>query len=82
MGNTKFYSHLWISRLRYGAGTLHRGKSARYAYINERQPVEIQHLLSIEHQRQNSMDPLVTHVAIVWDFCQDMDLPDFPWQMW
>ncbi|KAG1740973.1 hypothetical protein EDB19DRAFT_1635130, partial [Suillus lakei] len=49
MGNASSYSHLWLRRLRYGAVTTHRGKSAWYAYINRYQPVEIQWLLHVSH---------------------------------
>lgn len=82
MGNAKVFSHLWLNGLHYGAATLHRGKSARFAYINGREPVEIQHLLTVEHRRRDGTDPLVTHIAIVRHFCQDDDLPEFPWEMW
>lgn len=49
MGNASSYSHLWLQRLRYGAVTAHQGKYAWYAYINGRQPVEIQWLLHVSH---------------------------------
>ncbi|KAF8124211.1 hypothetical protein EV363DRAFT_1145493, partial [Boletus edulis] len=37
MGNAKVFSHLWLNGLRYSAATVHRGKSAQYAYINGRE---------------------------------------------
>ncbi|KAG2130249.1 hypothetical protein DEU56DRAFT_757923 [Suillus clintonianus] len=82
MGNASSYSHLWLRRLRYGAVTAHRGKSAQYAYINGHQPVEIQWLLHVSHDRTNGDEPLVANIAIVRCFVPDDRAPDFPWAIW
>jgi hypothetical protein len=46
-GSVRSYSHVKLKSLRYGAATAHRGKSARYAYIDLRVPVEIQYIFQV-----------------------------------
>ncbi|KAG1725168.1 uncharacterized protein EDB91DRAFT_1254905 [Suillus paluster] len=83
MGRAKCYSHVWLKKLRYGAATAHRGKSARYAYIHEREPAEIQYLLQVLHDRLDAdAEPLIADLAVVWRFISDDDIPDFPWALW
>lgn len=83
MGNARSYSHLWLCGLRYGSATAHRGKSARYAYINGRHPVEIQYLLRVYHDRRVAdAAPLIADIAIVRRFISDDNIPEFPWALW
>jgi hypothetical protein len=83
MGNARSYSHVWLRGLRYGSAIAHRGKSARYAYINGRQPVEIQYLLQVSHDRRVAdTAPLIADLAIVRRFISDDNIPEFPWALW
>lgn len=80
-GTVTSYSHVNIKSLRYGATTAHRGKSARYAYIDHRIPVEIQYIFQVE-QACGEQPPLVANIAIVRHFQRGDDLPMFPWDLW
>lgn len=80
-GSVRSYSHIWIKSQRYGAATAHRGKSARYAYINARQPVEIQHIFRAELPREHGPS-LIANFALIREFRRGDDLPRFPWELW
>ena len=80
-GSVRSYSHLRIKSQRYGAATAHRGKSAQYAYIDVRKPVEIQHIFQAELPREH-VPSLVANFALVRDFQRGEDLPRFPWDLW
>lgn len=80
-GSVKSYPHMHFKALRYGAGRTHRGKSARYAYIRARIPVEIQYIFRIE-QAMAIGPPLIANLALVRPFLRGNDLPQFPWDLW
>jgi len=80
-GSVRSYSHLRIKSQRYGAATAHRGKSARYAYIDVRKPVEIQYIFRAELPREHAPS-LVANFALVREFQRGEDLPRFPWDLW
>jgi len=44
LGVVKSFTHVWVSKRRYGAGEYSRGISARYAYIDTRVPVLIDYI--------------------------------------
>ncbi|KAK6996182.1 hypothetical protein R3P38DRAFT_3329647 [Favolaschia claudopus] len=66
-GQVRSFSHVWIKKQGYGAATQHRGKSAQYAYITNRAPVNI-----IKASSQ---------FAIVRRFQENTVLHDFPWDL-
>lgn len=80
-GSIRSYSHIWIKGQRYGAATAHRGKSARYAYVDNRKPVEIQYIFQAEHRREQAPS-LLANFALVREFQRGDDLPRFPWDLW
>jgi len=80
-GSVRSYSHMRIKSLRYGAATAHRGKSARYAYINTREPVEIQYIFQAELRREHAPS-LLADFALIRKFRRGDDLPRFPWDLW
>ena len=73
-GSVKSYSHVKLQSLRYGAATAHRGRSARYAYIHHRRPVEIQ-------QAHGDEPPLIANIALVQPFQRGNGIPVFPWEL-
>jgi hypothetical protein len=79
-GIVKSFSHFWMTKQRYGAATSHRGKSSRYAYIDGRIPVEIQHIFQAS-QEHDLGEPLVANFAVVRRFLRGNDIPEFPWQL-
>jgi hypothetical protein len=80
-GSVRSYSHVWIKSQRYGAATAHRGKSARFAYIDIRQPVEIQYIFQAEIRREHAPS-LLANFALIRQFRRGEDLPRFPWDLW
>src|ERR1700732_2213079 len=75
------YSHVKLKSLQYGAVTAHRGKSARYAYIDLCVPVEIQYILQVR-QARNGQPPLVANIALIRRFIRGAALPVFPRDLW
>jgi hypothetical protein len=80
-GSVKSYSHIKLRSLQYGAATAHRGRSARYAYINHHNPVEIQHIFQIQ-QVHGDEPPLIANIALVRPFQRGNDITIFPWELW
>jgi hypothetical protein len=80
-GSVRSYSHLRIKSQHYGAATAHRGKSVRFAYIDNRNPVEIQYIFQAELCREH-VPPLLANFALVREFQRGEDLPRFPWDLW
>ena len=80
-GSVRSYSHVKLKSLRYGAATAHQGKSARYAYLDHRLPVEIQYIFQVR-QARDEQAPLITNIALVHQFTRGDDLPVFPWALW
>ena len=80
-GSVRSYSHVWIKSQRYGAATAHRGKSARYAYIDIRKPVEIQYIFRAELSRVHGPS-LLANFVLIREFQRGEDLPRFPWELW
>lgn len=66
LGDFKSYTHIWLAKRRYGAGTSTRGRSAQYAYIDGRTPVLIEYIFqaSITHNTAN----LTSTIAIIRRF--------------
>lgn len=80
-GEVESFSHVWIKKLRYGAASHHRGRSAQYAYIDNRVPVHIQHIFRLTQTLENG-EKLSTGCAIVRRFQPNADITDFPWDLW
>jgi hypothetical protein len=78
MGHVDSYSVVWIAKCRYGAASTHRGKSARFAYIDGRVPVEIQNIFHVVQER-NAASPLTADIVLVRRFACGNNMPDFPW---
>lgn len=72
------FSHVIVAGVRYGASTAHRGLSCRYAYIDGRQPVDIQKILQVSCTRQDGRI-LVAGIAIVRPFIPSNMAEDMPW---
>ncbi|KAH9834853.1 uncharacterized protein C8Q71DRAFT_710648 [Rhodofomes roseus] len=80
--NIPTYSHILVDGLRYGAYTMHRGRTSCYGYIDGRCPVRIVHLLTIKHQRRDrALAPLEITCAVVQRFFADENMPVMPWSM-
>ncbi|KAI0258803.1 hypothetical protein BC834DRAFT_847132 [Gloeopeniophorella convolvens] len=80
-GKVSSFSHVFVSKRRYGASTKSRGQSARYGYIGNRIPVQIDYLFSIT-QGTARHGCVCTNVALVRRFIRDEGLPDVPWNWW
>lgn len=72
------FSHVIVAGVRYGAATAHRGLSSRYAYINGRQPVDIQKILQISCTHPDGRI-LVAGIAIVRPFLPSEKADEMPW---
>jgi hypothetical protein len=82
LGHVRSYSHVYVDGLRYGAARRTRGFSARYAYIDNREPVQIEYILHAEQAlAPTSTETLSATFAIVRRFVQDEDVPDMPWNV-
>jgi hypothetical protein len=82
LGHVRSYSHVYVDGLRYGAARRTRGFSARYAYIDNREPVQIEYILHAEQAlAQPSTETLSTTFAIIRRFVHDEDVPDMPWDV-
>jgi hypothetical protein len=79
-GIVKSFSHFWMTKQHYGAATAHRGRSSRYAYMDGRVPVEIQHVFQAS-QEFHLGEPQVANFAVVQRFLRGNDIPEFPWQL-
>lgn len=73
-----FYSHVIVAGQRYGNSTSARGIKYRYAYIDGRQPVDIIHLLRVQHTTNDGTE-LEAELAIVRPFIHSVHAPDMPW---
>ncbi|KAL1724248.1 hypothetical protein EV715DRAFT_268831 [Schizophyllum commune] len=83
-GQVKSYPYLWLDNRRYGTTTSTRGLSARFGYINNRVPVEIEYLLEAEQTDLRSRKTLRETCAIVRRFVSDEDITalGLPWDLW
>jgi hypothetical protein len=78
-GAVRNHAYVEHDTFRYGS-CLHRsGKNARYGYVQHRQPVQVERVLSIELPGQPRMR---TICVIVRCFKQPDIWPDFPWSTW
>ncbi|KAJ7158985.1 hypothetical protein C8R43DRAFT_882381 [Mycena crocata] len=80
-GDVESFSHLWVKKRRYGAGEEHRGQSAKYAYIDGRVPVRIDHLFRVRHKISEDRK-MVTSFAILRRFQPCRERFGFPWDLW
>ncbi|KAJ7696410.1 hypothetical protein B0H16DRAFT_1350491, partial [Mycena metata] len=81
LGDVESFSHVWISKQRYGAGAHHRGKSAQYGYIDGRIPVHIEYIFRVSQTLADARK-LVASCAVVRRFQPNTVIPDFPWDFW
>ncbi|KAI0822078.1 hypothetical protein BC628DRAFT_1328267 [Trametes gibbosa] len=72
------FSHVIVAGVRYGTSTAHRGLSCRYAYINGRQPVDIQQILQVSCTSPNGQI-LIGGIAIVRPFLPSEKAGGMPW---
>jgi hypothetical protein len=79
-GDVQSFSHVWVRKRRYGAATQHRGKSAQYAYMDARVPMQIQHILRVKETLPDGKK-LTASFAIVHRF-QLSNMFNFPWDLW
>ncbi|KAJ7756554.1 hypothetical protein B0H16DRAFT_1538396 [Mycena metata] len=79
-GQVQAFSHIVVNGRRYGAVSQPRGRSAQYAYINDRRPVQIQHILRAV-QPQSGGNDRIADFAIVRRFQSDNNIPEFPWDL-
>jgi hypothetical protein len=81
MGIVRSHTHVNIDGLRYGAASSNSGHSARFAYMDDRIPIQIERII---HAREPPVQnaPLAADFAIVRRFVQDDDMPEFPWDIW
>ncbi|EIW86692.1 hypothetical protein CONPUDRAFT_148758 [Coniophora puteana RWD-64-598 SS2] len=75
------YPYICFQSLRYGAADHFRGESARYAYIDQRVPVEIQYLFHVKLERRYR-STLTATLAVVRRFVAADARIQFPWVMW
>ncbi|KAJ6530158.1 hypothetical protein B0H19DRAFT_1273823 [Mycena capillaripes] len=80
-GDVQSFSHLWVKKRRYGAGEEHRGQTAKYAYIDGRIPVRIDHLFRVQHKLGEEKH-LSASFAILRRFQACTQIVDFPWDLW
>ncbi|KAK7039964.1 hypothetical protein R3P38DRAFT_3350014 [Favolaschia claudopus] len=80
-GRVRSFSHVWIKKQRFGAATQHRGKSAQYAYIDNRVPVNIMYILQAEETLWDE-SKVSSQFAIVRRFQENTVIQDFPWDLW
>ncbi|KAJ7603249.1 hypothetical protein DFH06DRAFT_1114701 [Mycena polygramma] len=80
-GEVQSFSHLWVKKRRYGAGDEHRGQSAKYAYIDGRVPVHIDHLFRVTQELEQDTQ-LSASFAIVRRFRPCTTIFNWPWALW
>ncbi|KAJ7664264.1 hypothetical protein B0H17DRAFT_952168 [Mycena rosella] len=79
-GDVESYSHVWVNKRRYGAATQHRGKSAQYAYIDNRVPVRIAYIFRV-HVKLGNETKLTAACAVVRRFQHNSIITNFPWDL-
>jgi hypothetical protein len=72
------FSHLWKGKIRYGSALMHQGKSAKFAYVDSRIPVQIEHIFCAEQALTDGTN-LSANFALVHCFQRGPDGLDFPW---
>ena len=73
-----FYSHIVVAGLRYGASTMPRGQGNRYAYINGRQAVQIDHIIRIDYETSTG-HRMTADLAVVRRFVATSASCYVPW---
>jgi hypothetical protein len=84
-GHAELYAYVKKDGLRYGSALTTRGHQSCFAYIDNRQPVQIDYIFSIDHERPAHSQPAeVLHAicAIVRPLVAAEDSPELPWDMW
>ena len=83
-GTVDSFPYVLVRKKKYGCANMHRGKSARYAYVDNRIPVEIQYIFRVtqQHLAESPLESLIAEFAVVKKFQRGDDLPNFPWEMW
>jgi hypothetical protein len=79
-GVVQSFSHIVANGRRFGAMSRPRGRSAQYAYINDRIAVQIQYILRVVQPRSGFND-LVADFAVVRRFQTDDKMAQFPWDL-
>ncbi|KAI9065736.1 hypothetical protein FKP32DRAFT_1610486 [Trametes sanguinea] len=72
------FSHVVVAGIRYGASTAQRGLSSRYAYVDGRQPAEIQRILQVSCTSPEGRI-LVANLAIIRPFLPSDKAAAMPW---
>lgn len=73
------FTTVTVKNIKYGASTDPRGRSLRYAFIDGRVPVRIEHILHLELDRPR----LRSDVLIVRRFVPVLgEEPIMPWSLW
>jgi hypothetical protein len=82
LGVVKSYTHIWLAKHWYGAGTSSQGLSAQYAYIDGRIPVSIDYIFQVSITHDGCQFTLT--IAIVCRFRADAETSqmEFPWLLW
>jgi hypothetical protein len=82
MGRAISYSHIFVERVRYGAGAEARGLGTRFAYIDGRIPVQILHLFAVTHERSDeTLENLTAVIAVVQRLMKFGHTPSMPWDL-
>ncbi|KAI0685058.1 hypothetical protein BC835DRAFT_1291206 [Cytidiella melzeri] len=80
--SVKSYTYVTVDGLRYRAATKQRGHPHQLAYINGREPVQIEWILAILHVRNDSTLPAAEHTcAVVRRFVHHANTPEMPWDL-
>jgi hypothetical protein len=77
-GEVQTFSHLWKGKIRYGSALMHRGKSAKFAFVDTRIPIQIEHIFRVEQALADGTN-LTAIFALVRCFQRGPDGLDFPW---
>ncbi|KAF7327332.1 hypothetical protein MKEN_00310800 [Mycena kentingensis (nom. inval.)] len=77
----KSYSHVWLEKRRYGAATHARGRSARFAYLDHRMPVQIEYLFCVDRETAEGVR-LSANLAVIRRFRKSTVITDFPWDLY
>ncbi|KAI5827021.1 hypothetical protein K523DRAFT_310242 [Schizophyllum commune Tattone D] len=83
-GNVRSFAYLWVNNRRHGAATSLRGSSSRFTYIDNRIPVQVEHLFEAEQAAPTQREPVRNTFAIVRRFLSDAQIVAlaFPWDLW
>jgi len=82
LGAVKSFTHVWVSKRRYGAGEYTCGISARYAYIDTRVPVLVDYIFQVSMTHGSNEHTLAFAVVCKFRTDASMSRMDFPWSLW